>query len=517
MSGQDGGVDLEGHSMLGFLARNAIPELLVMGRVGVYVDMPPINGVTMADFQGIHPYLYKFDTEDIVSWNFDNRNGFYYVTNCLLREFVYMYDEQTGLTSSIRERFRHVWMSPNPAKPSENQVWIQFYNDASEKIDTWGHPTTEPILLGIKQIPLIILELSNSLMTDIADYQIALLNLTSSDMSFILKANLPIYIEQFDSRAENMFTKRVGLEDGQPATDEPYRKATTTIENGSVGGRRYPAGMDPPAFINPSSDPIMLSMKKQDQMKAEIRRLVQLGVENLDSSKSSPNPDQRTLETGLASIGVELQFAETRIANIWQDYEGNLKNKDLTPSIHYPEKYDLRSEEDRREDAEQLAKLRTGVPSRTYNLEVSKAITETLLGNKVDYSTLQKIYAEIDSAKVISSDPDQIIDAVENGLVDVETASEALGYPKGSAEKAKADHAERLARIAKAQSEAVGTNGNTSSKNPAARGVTDQGARPKADATKEKADSKSSDTNAQDATVKDKERGVGVNNKMTNG
>lgn len=523
--GQDGGVDLEGHNILSFLAINIIPQLLVMGRVGIYVDMPPLNGVTMADFQGNHPYLYKFDTEDIVSWNFDNRNGFYYVTNALLREFIYMYDEQTGLTSSIRERFRHIWMSPNPDKPNENQVFVQFYNDASEKIDTWGHPTTEPILLGIKQIPFIILELSNSLFVDIADYQIALLNLASSDMSFILKANLPIYTEQFDSRAENMFVKKVGLETGEAADSntEAYRKASTTIETGVMGGRRYPAGMDRPGFINPSPECITLSMKKQEQMKEEIRNLLQLAISNLDprmASAESKGMDQRTVESGLAAIGVELQFAETRVANIWADYEGNLKpngNSDNVANINYPEKYDLRSEEDRRKDAEQLSKLRTSVPSKTFNLGVSKAIAETLLGNKVDNVTLERIYKEIDNAKVLSSDPEQIIQDVEAGLVDTETASLARGYPDGSAEKAKKDHADRLARIAASQSSGSNGNGNG---NGSARGVADLSDRPKLDADAEKKKAKSSDTLAktiEPLTAKDKVRGEGVSNKVANG
>src|SRR5581483_5356811 len=274
--------------------------------------------------------------------------------------------------------------------------------------------------------------------------------------------NLPLYTEQYDSRAENIYTRTAGLETGENVTDEPFRKAKD-VDIGSSAGRRYPAGMDRPGFIAPPSEPLKLSMDKQQQMKDEIRQLIHLGLANMTprmASADSKSEDQRTLETGLAAIGLELCFAEKRIAEIWADYEGNL-SKGPVASVYYPEKYDLRSEDERRKDAEQLKKLRTAVPSKKFNIEVAKQIAESLLGNKVDYDLLQDIYKEIDDAKVITSDPEEILADVEWGLVDLKTASEARFYPDGSAEKAKQDHADRLARIAASQSENATPNGGT--------------------------------------------------------
>jgi hypothetical protein len=49
-------------------------------------------------------------------------------------------------------------------------------------------------------------------MEDIADYQIALMNLESSDINYMLKSNFPFYVEQYDPRAEMNF--------GRPAPDQ---------------------------------------------------------------------------------------------------------------------------------------------------------------------------------------------------------------------------------------------------------------------------------------------------------
>ena len=51
------------------------------------------------------------------------------------------------------------------------------------------------------RIPFILLDIGESLMKDVANHQIALLNLGSSDVSYALKANYPFYTEQQDLRA----------------------------------------------------------------------------------------------------------------------------------------------------------------------------------------------------------------------------------------------------------------------------------------------------------------------------
>jgi hypothetical protein len=69
MAGLSGGVDLRGSSMNYFMGHKTLTEMLVMGQVGVYVDMPPVNGPTLVDTLGARPYLYTYQAEDILSWS----------------------------------------------------------------------------------------------------------------------------------------------------------------------------------------------------------------------------------------------------------------------------------------------------------------------------------------------------------------------------------------------------------------------------------------------------------------
>lgn len=58
VAGLDGGVDRRGLTMTAFLGMKVLTDLLVMGRVGVYVDHPVVKGIgTLADASGRRPYL----------------------------------------------------------------------------------------------------------------------------------------------------------------------------------------------------------------------------------------------------------------------------------------------------------------------------------------------------------------------------------------------------------------------------------------------------------------------------
>jgi hypothetical protein len=54
----------------------------------------------------------------------------------------------------------------------------------------------------------VVFNISDSLLADAADYQIALLNLNSADLGFALKANYPVYTEQVDWRSESPHLKQ---------------------------------------------------------------------------------------------------------------------------------------------------------------------------------------------------------------------------------------------------------------------------------------------------------------------
>jgi hypothetical protein len=96
-----------------------------------------------------------------------------------------------------------------------------------------------------------------------------------------------------------------------------------------------------------------------------------------------------------------------------------------------------------------------------------KEIASITMGYKVSEETLKKIHKEIDSNAILITDPDVIAQDIEQGLVSLETASKARGYPEGEVESAKKDRADRAAAVALAQSKAVAA---VPAANSAARG-----------------------------------------------
>lgn len=435
------GVDLLGSSMTSFIGRKVLPELLTMKKVGIYVDMPIINQAeTLIESKTKHPYLYLYSAEDIRNWKMDDDANPNIFQSLLLREYQYVNHPEFDLPIGTAEIYKHFYIDINPLT-LERQVVVEIYT--SEDLE---NPQTT-IVLDIPRIPFVVLELSHSLMADIADYQISLLNLGSSDISYSLKANYPFYTEQFDPRAESKYLK-----------DE----ANNEIDLGPTKGRRYPTtATKSPEFIHPSPEPLLASMKKQEQLKEEIRLLLNLAISNLTSnSAASKSMDERSLESGLSYIGLELEWGETQIGQIWSMYESS----QMFPEIKYPSSYSLRSDKDRQSDADGLSKQLNTVQSKTYKKEISKQISSILLRSKVSEETLNIIDEEIDTQEVLA--PHDIINEdVEKGLLSIETASKAKGYPSGEVDKAKQEHSDRLARIAIAQTEGAA----------AARGIKDQG------------------------------------------
>jgi hypothetical protein len=423
MAGELNGVDDHGNSMNSFMGKEVLPELLVVSKVGIYVDMPNAVADNLRDAQNLIPYIYTYKVEDIINWDSDKYNSVY------LRDTRFKYDEYTGFATGLVTAFRKTWKDDN------GDVWVQTYDD-NEKEDS------DPLhLKNLTKIPFIMSEISASLMEDVADYQIALLNVASSDISYAVKSNFPFYVEQYDPRAESSKFLKHQQEDSE----------SEEVDLGVTTGRRYVKGMDAPGFINPSSEPLVASMAKQNQLKEEIRLLLNLSLTNIKTvgavSAASKDKDQVSLESGLANIGLTLEKTEREIARIWSEYEGN---KDI-PSINYPVNYSLRTSRDRLDEADTLNNLLTVLPSKTYQTEIGKQIARVMLNHTVNKDTIARIDAEINAAPNMVSNPDIIAKDVENGLVSPETGSKLRGYPADEAEKAKIAHAERLARITAAQ------------------------------------------------------------------
>jgi len=439
------GVDRKGGSMTGFIGRRVLPELLSMGSVGVYVDRFPMDDtMTLAQKQGMSPYLYTYRVEDIRSYATDYAGNY---TSLLLRDTVYDKDDDTGLIEREKKQFRLLRLT-------NNGVTVTLYDDNGAEITS--------VDLKLKYIPFVKFEISNSLLTDVADYQTALLNLASSDMDYAVKSNFPFYTEQYNPGVELLAQIPQAEGDGTAATANKAKDHE--VKMGVTQGRRYPKDLDRPGFIHPSSEPLEASMKKQENLQKEIRMLVNLSLMNLDpnrASEKSHEMDNQGLESGLSYIGTELETGERFISKIWSDYE---KTKDIS-SIQYPTKYSLLSDSQRRAEAKELREELPKIPSITYQKSIAKRIATVMLSAKVKQEVLEKIYSEIDSASVVVTDPQIIKDDHEAGFVGTDLASKIRGYPDGEVEKAKADHAERAARIALAQSKVT--------ENAGARGLDD--------------------------------------------
>jgi hypothetical protein len=448
--GEFGGIDLSTGTMNWFIGNRIIPELLTMAKVGVFIDMPPINGPTLADKGNKHPYLYTYTAENIRNWVRLPTGEF---SSLLIRQYQSINDPATGMPREISEIFKLF-------KVQNGKVVYTIFNKKSEAI---GSGT-----INLPRIPFVVFEITDSLLADVARHQIALMNMESSDISYSLLANFPFYIEQADPNANTSHLKRAqapqNSEDCTIATEEGDE-----IDVGSATGRRYAKGMDAPAFINPSTDPLEASMAKQKELKEDIRLLVNLSLSNVKpamASAESKQMDQQGLESGLSYIGLELEHGERNISEIWSTYEGVTE----VATVIYPKRYSLKSDKERQDEADQLAKQMFKVPSLTYRKWVLKQIVTIMIGDRISASDLTTINSEIDAAEVIIGDPDAIVTLVKEGLLAKALAAKSLNLPDNSVSLANSEHADRLSRIAISQSQGAAAE----IPDPAARGLPDQ-------------------------------------------
>jgi hypothetical protein len=478
-AGELGGVDNKGSSMQQFLGIDVLTDLLVMGRVGVYVDMPQLSGLrTMADEGNVRPYTYMYRVEDILSWAVAKPEEPGDFTAVLLRDRAIDYNQGFAhgayLPSGGYTRYRFIWIDP-----VDGMVKMKLMDEEDNLLDLGGrivagsgeHSESGIIHLELNRIPFHMLTIGGSLLKDVYKHQVALLNLGSSDVSYALKANFPFYVEQADMRAVGTHLKQLVDDDGTSNTSdnsEPGKEARPGVSH----GRTYDLKADAPSFIHPSPEPLLASIKLQEKLEDDIRKLVNLAVQNKTGQRAisaeAMKLSDQGLEAGLSYIGLVLEAAERAIANHWAAYESRDPERRQIATVKYPDRYSLKNDEDRIKEAKELAELMYTVPGKEVKNELSKNIVTTLLSGRVNTDTLDKIFKEIDEAGYATSEPEVVMRAHEEGLVGGQTASEALGFNEDEWEKAKKDHIERVEAIAEAQAPPVPPGGDM-----AARGVED--------------------------------------------
>src|SRR3990172_4249296 len=147
---------------------------------------------------------------------------------------------------------------------SRGRLNLNFYDVEGTPVDRYGI-AAGPIELELTRIPFVMLDIGSSLIKDVCQHQIALLNLGSSDVSYALRSNFPFYIEQKDLRAVGAHLKHAATEDGT-ATSGGQGATDTNIKVGATHGRTYDKGMNAPAFINPSAEPLRASLELQERL-----------------------------------------------------------------------------------------------------------------------------------------------------------------------------------------------------------------------------------------------------------
>lgn len=459
--GENGGVDRNGSSMNSFIGIDVLTELLLMGRVGLFVDAPSVVPTTLAT-EAQMPYLYTYPVEDILSWTFESPEQPGRFKAVLLRDHVLEFESEFGgvdLPMGHKTRFRLIWKSEETGK-----VHYKLFDENKELIFLNDSGDDGSVMLDIETVPFVMPSIGDSLMKDVAHHQRALLNLVSSDVYWAIKSNTPFLTIQEDLRTKGGHLKQTG-EDATPGS----QPAGENIEEiGSGKGRYYDLKTDRPDYIAPPSDPLIASMKLQEKLEDDIRKLVNLAVANKAGSRTESAEAKKLssqgLEAGLSFIGMVLQQAERHVAWHWANYE-NVRQPKIS-KVSYPTRYVLKTDKERVEEADDLLELMDRIPGKGIKRSLAKLVVNTLLADKESADTIEAIISEIDSAGYVSSDHEFIFRAQEQGLVGDELASEALGFRKGEVDKAKDDKAERAAATLVAQTA-------ISEQRAAARGVPD--------------------------------------------
>lgn len=419
--GYQGGVDLCNTSMNMFIGAQVLAELLTMRVCGVLVDNAADVGVTIQDKGNKHPYFQVYRREDILSWTpFRPVHGY---DKLLLREHYTEVDDETGFPLRETERRRYY------ERLSNGQVLCRIGQN---------NETLEEFILNIPEIPFYLFELPKSLLHNVARYQIALMNIESSDISYILRANYPFYYEFYDPRNEAAYVKQTNP-DGKAISGKKE------VETGTIEGRRFPLGVSQPGFATPPSATLEASMRKAAQLKDDIRALVHL---NLRQVKAGQVQSDRSLEASLAYIGTVLEQGENVLAKYWIAFEDR---RSALPRITYPQSYHLETDESRLEWAERMRQLALVSNSRTYQKELAKLIVRRLISPYCTESKLAAIDREIDSQQILATNPNVLLRAQDQGLLADATAAEALLLDPGGVQQAKKDHAERLKLVIETQ------------------------------------------------------------------
>lgn len=428
VQGNKRGVDLRGSSMNSYITKQLLPELLVMGKVGVLVDAPvirPLAGkevISRADVpRTFQPYLNRFTIENtpiLIEAPSESPSDWSHV---LVETEKQEFNLLTGEADCVKT-FRYYWLE------EDDQARLGKVNTIF--LDASAQPLSDVLKLDLDAIPFVQFQIDNSLMIDVCSYQIALLNMISADSSYAIDSNFPF------------LTRQGGGTDIGEHLDGGDGDETTRV--GTDRGLNYGRGLERPGFISPPSEPMDASVSLRREMKDEVSALIQGALTDLGTEGS--------VEAGLGAIGDSLLCGESRLWDHFTVYEERRPERREIATIAYPNTWTLKSDDQRLNEAEKFIKLGNLVVGRKNKQQMAIKAVESLHGGTVSTEKMNGFISEINASPIAIADPDVLLKAKQAGALSTETVSIALGAKKDEHLKAKADGAERAKAVVAAQS-----------------------------------------------------------------
>jgi hypothetical protein len=416
------GVDLRGTSMNSFMTKHIVPDLLVIGQVGVLIEAPQVltndpSGIpSQADVpKNFRPYLKRYRIEEYgtpIPAPTDSPSDWQAV---MLEETKRIFEDRTLVTTD-ETTFTFYFLDASRG----NRVSIQ-------KLDSSGTDQEPEQRTELEAIPFTVFDIQDSLMRDACSYQITLLNMISADSSNAIDANFSTLTRQR----------------GGANASAHLRGADDEVEVGVRKGLFYESGDERPGYISQPTGPMKVSLEFRRELKEEVHELVTGVIADLG--------EDGTLDAGLAYVGSCMNDGESRCWDHWAAYEAVNPSRRQPSLVSYPDDWSLKSDQSRVEEASQKLDIMNKIPGRKAKKQAAVSAIQTLWRGKVSIKDLDAMIAEVMAAPYTTSDPDILDKVAERNLAGPQALSMGYGFEPDEYLKGQ----EERDRRAKAQAEAT--------------------------------------------------------------
>ena len=190
-SGAGRGVDRRGSSMSTFIVRYVLKELLALKRVAIHVDREQLTSgsTSKAVTDELTPYCNIYKCEEIRSWAYGEDGK---LSTILLQATKTKLDPDTNLPTGTEKVYRLF-------ARKDQTVTFTEYDSTDKQISS--------VTLDLPEIPIVLFELNTSLLENIADMQIVLMNYDNWD-AVLMRLNFPMLTKQKKMNPFDIYAKR---------------------------------------------------------------------------------------------------------------------------------------------------------------------------------------------------------------------------------------------------------------------------------------------------------------------